>query len=264
MRAAALQARWCRTTWCRAACLLLGLFLGTSPAVAQGNAAAPGWQVTLTPYLWVAGVSGDAALPRQTRDFDADFGDILSNLQVGAMGILEARYGRVGILLDALTLTIENDVSTPRSVLFRGGSARLTTTELSVLGLVRVVEEPGWNLDLGAGIRSWWIDSKVSLNPGLAARRSASGSASITDPILALRFHANLSDRIGLTAYGDIGGFETGSQLTWQLIGTLNWRATDSITAHVGYRHVAVDLSRGSVDLDIALSGPVVGVSFRF
>jgi opacity protein-like surface antigen len=242
---------------------LLPLF--AAPAAAQGDtASATGWQVTLTPYLWFAGVSGDASLPRQTRDFDASFGDILSDLQVGAMGTLEVRRGRFGILVDAFTLTLEQDISTPRSVLFRGGDARLTTTELSVLGLVRVVEEQGWNLDLGAGLRSWWIDSKISLNSGLAAGRSASGSANVTDPILALRFNTNLSDRIGLTAYADIGGFDTGSRLTWQALGALNWRVTDSITAHLGYRHISLDLARGSVDLDITLSGPVAGVSFRF
>ncbi|MGK7871029.1 hypothetical protein [Falsiroseomonas sp. E2-1-a20] len=244
---------------------LMLLLIGVSPAAAQRSGeSASTWQFSLTPYLWLAGVSGDVALPRQSRDFDAEFGDILSDLQFGAMGFFEARRGRFGLLVDGLTLITEQDVSTPRGLLFRGGSTRLTATELSMIGLVRVVETPSWDLDLGAGLRSWWIDAKVSLNHGMAAARSASGSTGILDPVLALRHDLRLSEQFGLTTYADIGGFGTGSRLTWQVLGALRWQVTESTAANVGYRHMAIDLSRGAVDLDVALSGPIMGVSFRF
>ena len=259
-----------RSVRCIAAALLL---LGPASAIAQGPAAAPpvapgaaqdGWRFSLTPYAWLAGVSGEASLPRRSRDFDAEFGDILSALQFGAMGIFEARRGRFGMVVDALTLTIEQDISTPRSALFRGGDTRLTATQVSLVGLVRVVETPSWNLDLGAGARAWWFDGTVSLNAGLEPARSASGSTNFADPLLAIRYNVELAERIGFTAYADIGGFGTGSKLTWQVLAAFHWQATESIAAHLGYRHIAIEMERGAVALDMALSGPIIGASFRF
>ncbi|MGG5890071.1 hypothetical protein ACLF3G_23335 [Falsiroseomonas sp. HC035] len=244
---------------------IAALLLATAPAAAQESVqTVDSWRFSLTPYMWFSGVSGEVALPRESRDVEADFGDILSSLQIGAMGIFEARRGRFGLVVDAMTLTTEQDVSTPRGVLFNGGTSRMTATELSMVGLVRVGETPSWSLDLGAGLRGWWIDSKLSLNSGVAAARSASGTANVLDPLLAVRYKVNLAERIGFSTYVDIGGFKTGSRLTWQVIAALDWQATDRITAHLGYRHIEVELSRGAVDLDIALSGPIIGGTFRF
>ncbi len=249
----------------RAASFALAVSLLPASAVAQRTAPRDdGWQVTLTPYLWLAGIGGSVALPRQSADFDADFGDILSNMQIGAMGFLEVRRGGFGIVLDGLTLTTEQDVATPRGIAFRGGSSRMTAVEFSVLGLARVVETPGWQLDVGAGARAWWLDTKLSLNAGLLPARSASESVNFVDPILAMRAGVHLTDRIGFTAYGDIGGFNTGSEFTWQVLAAFNWQATDSIIAHLGYRHMAITVGRGAVDMDITMSGPILGVSFRF
>lgn len=241
------------------------LLLGPASAMAQGSASAEnGWRFSLTPYLWLAGVSGEASLPQRSSDFDAEFGDILSALQFGAMGIFEARRGRFGLVVDALTLTTEQDITTPRSQLFSGGESRMTATQVSAVGLVRVVEAPSWNLDVGAGLRAWWLDAKVSLDAGLEPGRSASATRNFTDPLLALRYHVDLSERIGFTTYADIGGFGTGSKLTWQVLSAFQWQATESITAHLGYRHIAIEMERGAVALDMALSGPIIGASFRF
>lgn len=242
------------------------LMLAAAPAAAQDQApgAADGWRFTLTPYLWATSIGGDVALPRRGVEFDADFGDILSSLQFAAMGMFEARRGRFSLVADFLTTTLEQDFSTPAGVAFRGGSARMSTTSASAVALVRVVEEPGFGLDVGAGLRAWWLDTKISLNAGALAARSASADVDFADPILALRAEVVLSERFALVGYADVGGFDASSRSTWQLLGVVNWRITDSITAHVGYRHLALERTRGDLDANFALSGPIFGASFRF
>jgi opacity protein-like surface antigen len=84
------------------------------------------------------------------------------------------------------------------------------------------------------------------------------------DPILAVRGHVRLTDRIGLTAYADIGGFQTGSQLTWQAVGALDWQITSSIVAQIGWRYIYIDYSKDNVTVDMDLSGPFLGATFRF
>jgi hypothetical protein len=57
------------------------LMLAAAPGSARAETAqVDGWRFALTPYIWFAGVAGEATLPRQSRDFDAVFGDVLSKL----------------------------------------------------------------------------------------------------------------------------------------------------------------------------------------
>jgi predicted thioesterase len=57
------------------------------------------WQFYVTPYLWVAGVSGTmtTANPRlPDQEISAGFGAMLSHLDaIPVMGSFEARYGRI-------------------------------------------------------------------------------------------------------------------------------------------------------------------------
>ena len=256
------------------------LLLATAPAAAQAPAAPAGtpapasyatpaaaspWSFYISPYAWLAGLSGSSSLPQRGRDYDADWGNnALSDLKFAAMLSFEARYGRFSLILDGMVLEMEQGITTPRGTLFNGGNGQLTGGGASLAGLVRVVEDPAFNLDLGTGMRGWWLDTKFTLNPGLAAGRTASASANILTPFVALRAQVRLTDSFSLTAYGDIGGYAEGMDLTWQALATLDWRATDNLTARVGYRHIAMDFSRSNLALDIALSGPILGITYRF
>lgn len=62
-----------------------------------------GWEFTLAPYFWAAGISGDTGqfgLPEV--HLDADFGDILKNLDFAFMATGEARYDRFSIVGDVI------------------------------------------------------------------------------------------------------------------------------------------------------------------
>ncbi len=241
------------------------LMLAAAPGSARAETApSDGWRFALTPYIWFAGVAGEATLPRQNRDFDADFGDVLSNLDVAAMAMFEARRGRFSLVVDGLYLGQDVSVTTPRNLAFRGGSAELNATQLAAVGLVRAIDQPGFGLDVGAGLRSWWIDTEVTLAPGLLTGRSAKGSANFTDPLLAMRAEVRLSDHWSFFAYGDIGGFDTGSRLTWQVLGGVSWQATQGTSLQLGYRHLSVDVSRSDLALDLSFGGPILGVTIRF
>ncbi len=244
---------------------LCGIVAGATPAFAQGSTQpAPGWSVTLTPYMWAAGVSGTVELPRQSRDFSADFGDIFDDLKFAVMGSAELRSGRFGLLIDMVYMDIEQGVSTPRGVVFRGGEARLTATEFAAVGLYRAVEQPSFTLDAGAGARAWWFDTKLTLNQGLGGPRSDSASPTWLDPILAMRAQFRLSESLSIVAYGDIGGFDLGSRLTWQALGAIEWRFAQNMSAQLGYRYLYIDYAKKDVSLDVGFGGPLLGVSFRF
>lgn len=246
--------------------VVASLFAAT-PAIAQEAAQSPAWQFTVTPYLWVAAVDGTLGTPfplEPKAEFSASFADTLTGLSgVPVIGAAEARYGRFGVVGDIIHLPLEQDVTT-RGVLFSSGEVRITTTGAALVGLYRVLDTPAGSLDLGGGIRPWWVTTKLTLDAGRAQARSAKASADWVDPVISARGQVRLAERFGLSVYGDIGGFGAGSEFTWQVLGTLDWQATDWLRVQAGYRHLAFDFQRSRLNLDLSLSGPIIGATIRF
>ena len=60
------------------------------------------WQVTVTPYLWAAGLSGDVKVGGVTVSPDASFIDVVeaSDSLIGLQGQVEVTRGRLGGFAD--------------------------------------------------------------------------------------------------------------------------------------------------------------------
>jgi hypothetical protein len=242
--------------------------LCAAPAMAQQPAPpTSGWEFTFSPYAWIAGVDGQLRTPLRREpeiDMSADFEDLLSNLRsVPIMAMAEVRYGRFGLVGDLMNLSLEQDITT-RDVFYSGGKARVTTTGAGLIGLFRVVDLPEGSLDLGGGIRPWWVSTRVSLDSALAQSRSFKQSTNWVDPVIAVRVHLPLTEQLGVTVYADIGGFGAGSELTWQALGVFDWRANDWLSLHAGWRYLAFDFKDRRTSLDTSLSGPIFGATIRF
>lgn len=87
---------------------------------------------------------------------------------------------------------------------------------------------------------------------------------SFVDPIVAARANIGLAPRWSVIAYGDFGGFGAGSKRTSQLLGTINYQASDSLYLSAGYRHLHVDHRSGGTRVDVVMSGPLLGATWRF
>ncbi len=241
--------------------------LGAAPGHAQQPAAQPGASFYLTPYLWIAGIGGTISTPRQDapdQSIDVSFRDTLSDLSGFAfMGAAEMRYGRFILIGDVMTLTVESDVTT-RGVLFSGGTARVSTTTGTVLTMLRAFDNGTHAFDMGFGLRPWRVSARLSLDAGALPGRSLKPTLNWTDPVFAIRYATRFDENWGAAVAGDIGGFGAGSELIWQLIGTVDYRINDWITMRAGYRHLQMETSRRGTELDISLSGPIIGTTFRF
>jgi hypothetical protein len=249
------------------ACCALCLPFAVLPARAQ-LAEAPALNVTLSPYVWIAGISGTVTTPYQRvpeQTVSADFGDLWNNISGFAfMGAAEVRYGRFGIAADLLTLAIESGFDTPASRLFAGGSGRVTATFGTVMGIYRVVQAGPHELDLGAGIRAWSLSTRLTLDPGLLAGRTLKPSTDWVDPVLGAQYTYRFGPAWAASVQGDVGGFNVGSDLTWQLMATANWRPNTWLELRGGYRHLHVERRQDGTEFAISLSGPIVAASFRF
>jgi hypothetical protein len=245
--------------------LLACVGLPADRASAQ-QASPPQWQFYLSPYVWIAGVSGTIKTPNPRvpdQSIDAGFGDVLSHLNgIPIMGAAEARYGRFGVMADIIAISVKSDVKT-NDVVFAGGTVQLSQVIGSALSTYRIVDQSRQSLDIGVGVRAFGVSTKFTLNPGLLPGFSVSPGISWADPILGARYHYDVSPRWGLTAYGDVGGGPD-SEFTWQLLGTADFRISKSTVLRFGFRHLQFQYEGSRLRQNMGMNGPIIGCTTRF
>jgi len=199
------------------------------PARAQQTEVQPEWQVLVTPYLWIPGVSANIQTPlpqRSTVNTSRSFSDLLPNLDgVPFEGAAELRYGPFGLSGDFLHLPIATNIQT-RDIFFQGGKAALTSSTGTAMLFYRGLDSPEQYIDVGVGVRPWGFSASLTLNAGLLPTAKVTRDVSWADPLIAARYHRELGNGFGVTGYADVGGFGAGADLDWQLLGTVDYLTT--------------------------------------
>jgi hypothetical protein len=86
------------------------------------------------------------------------------------------------------------------------------------------------------------------------------------DLVVGARAMADVHPRVQLIVMGDVGGFGIGSaaDLTWQALGVVGWRLSQSWSLQLGYRTIGVDLERSTNAIDVVVHGPLLGAVWTF
>ena len=258
----------------KAMLVLMGVVLAAAGAPTAATAA-DDWNFSVAPYLWGAGVDGTLTVMGHEADVDLSFEDILDDLDVGAMVNLQARKDRFGLYADVLFLKVSDtsDVTNPA-----GATILEATTETEqwvvdfgasweVASWVKCGEKTGF-VDLIAGGRYWNVESEIeSDRPVFGGDGKVEKTMEWVDPIVGARFSATLTPRMSLIGRADVGGFDIGdaSELTWSASAYLGWHFTPLVSGWFGWKYLSVEreADRDNV-VDLALSGPVLGVAFTF
>jgi hypothetical protein len=227
-----------------------------APATAQ----AQDWSGQITLYGWGAGVTGDFTPfdGAQTLSFDKSLSDVLEDLDLAFFVTGLVRRGDL-VLFGDFTYT-----SSSRSGIVPPGapaSGEVTIRSLTLAAGRRFEISGGSHVDVLGGLRAWSLDGQVAVP---LAGVSLAREVTFVDPIIALRGSAPLSDRWSLLGYIDVGGFGAGSDLTWQAAVTANYQATDNLYLSIGWRHLYLDYNDGGPRFEGAMTGPVIGASWRF
>jgi hypothetical protein len=226
-------------------------------AAAPGAAHAQDWSGQITVYGWGAGVSGDFTpfTGAPTLSFDKSLSEVLEDLEGAFFVTGLARRGDLVLFGDLTYSSSSREGLVPPGI---PASGEVTIRSLT-LAVGRRFDAGGATVDLLGGLRAWDIDGQVT-SPVL----SVSPSRSFVDPIAALRVNAPLAPRWSLIGYFDVGGLGVGSEFTWQAAVTANWQATDSLYLSAGWRHLYLDYEDGGTVFEGAMSGPVIGATWRF
>jgi opacity protein-like surface antigen len=232
-----------------------------------------GWRLEVTPYFWGSSLDGTVGVRGVEADVEAEFEDIVENLDSAFMGTIELRRNRWALLFDSIYFKLEDEGSRswqgPGGIGSATGSLEATSTmQVYQLALgYRISQEIP--VDVIAGARYTRLDVDLDLTattggllPG--GTRSVSGDESWWDPLIGIRLLIPFGQRWTGVLYGDYGGFDVGSDSSYQAIAGVNWQFAKHFSAKAGYRYVYQDFEDDGFKWDMAAYGPYLGLGIRF
>lgn len=244
----------------------ISTFVAVAPVLAQTAPSADEWKFEVTPYFWAAGMNGWSRLGARgpTAKLDASFSDVWKNLDFGAMGTLEARKGRWGILFDSIYVKLQQTSDPLAGGALGNAKLKVSQTILQLAGAYRVLESEKTPIDVLAGVRYTYLDGDISFSRSdlLPAGVSRGNNANWTDGFVGLRGSYALTDKWSLIGYADVGA--GGTKHSWQLIAGTNYNFTKSIVGKVGYRIISMDYDKQDFLYDVRTSGVYMGVGIKF
>lgn len=258
-----------------AGALALGAVAGAPARAADLVAETPPseWVVSVAPYAWAAGLSGDVGLfGREPIDLDMKFSDILDDLKFAAMGVVEAHNGTFGIFGDIMYVHTEAGQGIKRTVANVPVALKATVdTEniaATLMGEYRLINDEAVKLDLMAGARLWHVANDISAELKAdgteVAALSGDDSETWVDPMVGLRGRVNTETPLFLEGWGLIGGAGIGSDLVWDVMGGVGYQWTSGFSTVIGYRAMGVDYSHDGFVYDVVEQGAFVGGVFTF
>lgn len=241
------------------------------------------WAFQATGYLWATGLNGNISPFRRapTLHVEKSFSDVMEDLNFGGFLNVWGRCDRFVLSGDMMYVdTTDSKAAGPLPALQIPGlpilpagaaiDATVDTQEFmaTLQAGYRIVDADGFSLDALAGARFWYISNEVAVT----ASHPLIGSVSAThkesfgwiDPVIGARAFFSLTDKLSVQGQVDIGGFGAGSDLTWSALATLNYILTDTLSVSAGYKVLDVDYSDDGYVFDSQLSGPVMGLTYRF
>lgn len=242
----------------------------------------PNWALQVTPYMWAAGLDGHISPFRRgpTIGVEKSFSDVMDDLNFGGFINIWGRYDRFVFSGDIMYVDTTDSHSTGPLPAFTipgvgvippGGNidAKVDTKQFTatLMGGYRVIDTPQFTLDALGGARFWHISNDVKLTGslgGMSGSVSYDESFGWVDPLVGLRAFLPLTEKLSLQGQADIGGFGAGSDLTWSALATVNYAFSDRLSASVGYKVLDVDYDHNGHVYDTRLSGPVLGMTYRF
>lgn len=220
------------------------------------------WHITLTPYLWFAGVSGTTGVFGHDASMHVSPGDLLSHFRIGLMADVEARKNRFVFPLDFLWIKLRADNATPFDPGISNVQLDINEVLLTPKAGYRVVDSEKIKVDALVGFRYWHIGPNFTFQPS-GILSNISQSANWVDALGGAKIEMPVGEKATITIAGDAGG--GGANSDYQVVGVLGYKLK-KVTLQTGWRYLDVNYRGGPPKFfiyDAHLSGLIVGVTFN-
>ena len=242
--------------------LTLALLISFS-AHAEGD-----WDYRLTPYMWFAGVEGDAStIPgAPVAPIKVTSSDALSDLEASFMLMFEAKKQKQGLLVDMFYTDIESEDTLVSAI-----NLTLKTISrnkmFSVAYLYELHNEGKTVVDVFGGLRYWKVDTILEFGGGLGilAGQRIRNAESWVDPLIGIKGRTPLGDSDFYAAgWLATGGFGVGSDSFYDISANIGYNWNKSIGTTLGYRLYDLDYEEGSFIYDVQQEGWQLGLTWAF
>lgn len=239
---------------------------GSGQGTTGGTAQDDQWHFSVSPYLWLAGTHGTVGAFGRDVGFKASIGDLLSHFRFGLLGAAEARHNRFLTNIDMIWMRLGDNQALPFPNLM-ATSANLTASVFVLTPKVgyRLMNQNKIKADFLTGIRYWHFGESLNFTPSRLGL-NFSKSQNWVDPLVGGRIIADVTPKIVTTIAGDVGGWGTGSQIEYQVVGLLGYKLNPKIVLQAGYRYLYFDYLKGGragTVVNTALSGAILGVTLN-
>ena len=214
------------------------------------------WSFRLTPYGWVASMALDTSIGASPPASSET--DLLDILDFAFLLAGEARKGDWGLIGEFNYLALSDEFTFPGGRV--SGKSKLRGFMGGAAVAYRFAGDDRASADVFGGFRIWSLEATATF-PRLPAFKR---KTTFVDPIIGLRGTYFVTEDIFLSGLVEIGGFGAGSDFQWEALGRVSYRFNDTVSAGLGYRYLALDLSRGSLAVDAAMSGPFIAFDINF
>ncbi len=237
----------------------------TSPQPKE-EAPDPGWHFAITPYIWFSGINGTTGVLGHDASVHADFSDIFSYLNMGALVSAEARHGRIVIPVDFVWMKLSHDKVPAIQPVEEGSTIfKAEMTEILFTPKIgyRVVDKKRVKVDALIGLRYWHLSTDLTVQPPIE-NGSFSDSASWVDGLGGAKIELGLTRKLSLTVGGDAGGGSARSD--YQYAGIIGYQLTRRWVLLGGYRYLSVNYRPNGYNqfvYDVNMPGLVVGATFN-
>ncbi len=216
------------------------------------------WRVIFQPYIWALGNEVRIATEQYDRsDYTGYIDALLNQYQYGFLWSTVAYKGKWGIYMDGHFVRLKDDgkelglpyTSDVRQMLFEAA-------------ILRRFGSPRAYLELLAGARYFSVKSDVDVT----LVGGFNDLFAWFEPMAGMRLGASLDEaelwRAEISA--DAGGFELGSDFTWQVTGSITRQLSERRSISLGYRHIDIEYFDSPNRYESEMSGPFLGFGFNF
>jgi hypothetical protein len=223
----------------------------------SAGAADSDWSFEVTPYFWGMGIDGRVgvgSLP--PAEVKMDFGDIWDDFESALALLGVARSGPWMILGDFSYLDTQSKEHLPAASVTLDND----TTIAKLAAGYQVKSDLPMLADVYAGAR--YSRFKTGLDV------SGVGSASVTedwvDPLVGVNLVWPFASKWRAGLIADIGGFGVGSDLTWEILPSVQYQFSDMFSGKFGYRWLDVDYYESGYVSDTLSQGWMAGLGIAF
>ncbi len=228
------------------------------PAPASAARSDSDWHLMVAPYLWLPWVYGTIGANGHDARFYASPGDLLSHFRFGLLGVVQPSYKRFLFPLDIIWMRLGDDKALPNTPNGTVVNVKADVFVLTPKVGYRVIDTEMIKIDALAGFRYWHLGQNVSFTTNSF---NFSGSQNWVDPVVGGRITGILTPKFEVTIGGDVGGWGVGSQLEYQVFGTLGYRIKPALALQAGYRYLDLRYTNGTRIFAPAMSGPFFGAT---